>query len=247
MKYFTVKENIRESQNVNTLIFEDNIPVIPGQFIMAWIPGVNEIPLSFSSVSNHKSITIKVYGDASAALAGLKNGDKLFYGGPYGNGYKIVPGKKLLIGAGSGIASLIPLRDDYTTGIISGKTAGDILFRDRFAGNELHIVTDDGTAGKKGFVSTAMDGLDVEDFQMIYACGPEIMLKSVFDYLKDRNADCQFSLERSMKCGVGLCDSCSINGYQVCRDGPVFSMEQLKNMDEFGRTKLTYSGRRVLF
>ena len=247
MKYFIIAENKRESHNVNTLVFHDDISIVPGQFIMAWAPRINDIPLSFSSISDPKAITIKVYGDASAYLAGLRPGDRLFYEGPYGNSYDIVPGKKLLVGAGSGIASLMPLIDGNTTGVISGKTAEDILFSDRFAEGKLHIVTDDGTAGKKGFVTAAMDELDIEDFDMIYVCGPEIMMKSVLDYLKDKNVNCQFSLERSMKCGVGLCDSCSINGYQVCRDGPVFSIAELKSMDEFGRTRLTYSGKRVFF
>jgi len=245
MKYFTIKENIRESRDVNTLTFEDDIKIKPGQFIMAWAPRINYIPLSFSSVSQIKSITVKIYGEASAYLAGLKPADKLFYDGVYGNGYDAVPGKKLLIGAGSGIASLIPLIDENTTGIISGKTGNDILFSSKFKKEKLHIVTDDGSMGKKGFVATAMDELDIESFDMIYVCGPEIMMFSVLNYLKGMKVNCQFSLERSMKCGIGLCDSCSINGFQVCRDGPVFSIEKLKSMDEFGRTKLTSSGKRV--
>ncbi|WP_337860502.1 dihydroorotate dehydrogenase electron transfer subunit [Ferroplasma sp.] len=247
MKYFTVMENIKESKNVNTVTFNDDISIIPGQFIMAWVPGVNEIPLSFSSVSDRKSITIKIYGEASAQLAKLNKGDKLFYEGPYGNGYSTVRGKKLIIGAGSGIASLMPLVDQHTTGIISGKTADDILFEKRFDKNKLHIVTDDGSKGTKGFATSALENLDMEDFEMIYVCGPEIMMKSVFDYVNDKNVNCQFSLERSMKCGIGLCDSCSVNGYQVCRDGPVFSLDQLRTMDEFGRTRITTSGRRIFF
>lgn len=247
MKYFTVMENIKESENVNTLLFRDNINVKPGQFIMAWVPGINEIPLSFSSVSDIKSITIKVYAEASATLAKLNKGEKLFYEGPYGNGYTPKKGKKLLIGAGSGIASLIPLIDEETTGIISGKTSGDILFKNRFDKKRLYIATDDGSEGIKGFATSAMEHLDIESFEMIYVCGPEPMMKSVFDYLNGREVNCQFSLERSMKCGVGLCDSCSVNGFQVCRDGPVFSIEQLKNMDEFGKTRLTASGKRIFF
>jgi dihydroorotate dehydrogenase electron transfer subunit len=245
MKYFTIEENLKESPDVNTLIFRDPIKIKPGQFIMAWAPRINYIPLSFSSVLDPKSITIKIYGDASAYLAGLNPGDKLLYDGIYGNGYDMVSGKKLLIGAGSGIASLVPLIDNNTTGIISGKTGDDILFRANFAKERLHIVTDDGSLGKKGFVSSAMDELNIEDFDMIYVCGPEIMMRSVLNYVKDTHVNCQFSLERSMKCGIGLCDSCSINGLQVCRDGPVFSLDKLKTLDEFGRTKLTSSGKRV--
>lgn len=247
MKYFTVSENIREAENVNTLEFYDDIRIIPGQFIMAWVPGINQIPLSFSSTGSPKSITVKVYGDASAKIAGMKTGDRIFYEGPYGNGFNNITGKKLVIGAGSGIAPLVPLVNESTTGIISGKTASDIILTSKFNPDRLIIATDDGTAGIKGFATEAMREIDIESFDMIYACGPEIMLKAVFDYIKGRDVKCQFSLERSMKCGIGICDSCSINGYQVCHDGPVFTSEQLMKMDEFGRTKLTYSGKRVFF
>lgn len=247
MRYFVVSENIKEAENVNTLVFNDDINIIPGQFIMAWVPGVNQIPLSFSSVRNPKSITVKIYGEASAKLANLKPGEKIFYEGPYGNGFNIVKGKKLVIGAGSGIAPLIPLLDSDTTGIISGKSSGDIILSSKFNPRTLKIVTDDGSAGEKGFATEALKKMNIDDFEMIYVCGPEIMLKSVFDYVKNKGVNCQFSLERSMKCGIGICDSCSINGYQVCRDGPVFTLGQLKSMDEFGRTKLSYSGKRIFF
>ncbi len=247
MRFFTVLKNIMETENVNTLIFRDNLKIIPGQFIMAWVPGINQIPLSFSSVGNPKSITVKVYGEASGKLAHMKPGDKIFYEGPYGNGFRDIKGKKLVIGAGSGIAPLIPLVNYDTTGILSGKTSGDIILSSKFSNGNLKIVTDDGTAGKKGFATVAMNELEIENFDMIYVCGPEVMLKAIFDYIKNRNIECQFSLERSMKCGIGICDSCSINGYQVCRDGPVFTLDQLKKMDEFGRTRLTYSGKRVFF
>lgn len=247
MRYFTVIKNIREAENVSTLVFNDDIEIIPGQFIMAWVPGINQIPLSFSSTVNPKSITVKVYGEASAKIAGMKAGDRIFYEGPYGNGFTDVKGKKLVIGAGSGIAPLIPLVNADTTAILSGKTSGDIILSSKFNPENLKIVTDDGTLGKKGFTTEVLKDLNMENFDMVYVCGPEVMLKAVFDYLKDMKIQCQFSLERSMKCGIGICDSCSINGYQVCRDGPVFTIDQLRKMDEFGRTKLTYSGKRVFF
>ncbi|WP_061950728.1 hypothetical protein [Acidiplasma cupricumulans] len=87
--------------------------------------------------------------------------------------------------------------------------------------------------------------MDINEFDMIYVCGPEIMMKSVYDYLLNKTDRVEFSLERPMKCGIGICDSCSINGIQVCRDGPVFSIKDLKNMDEFGRTRLSFSGKRI--
>ncbi len=246
MKYAYIIDNVQESENVNTIAFSSDDDIKPGQFIMAWVPGINEIPLSFSSINKIKKITVKIYGEASEHVAHLKRGDYLYYSGPYGKPFTIVPGKKLLIGAGTGIAPLIPIIDGNTYGIISGKSKKDIIFENHFK-DRLKIVTDDGSCGMKGYVTTALKTVDLDKFDMLYVCGPEIMLKSVFDYIKNINVNAQFSLERSMKCGIGLCDSCSINGYQVCTDGPVFSVDQLKNMDEFGRTKLQYSGKRVYF
>lgn len=246
MKHAYIIDNITEGKNVNTVVFSTDDEIKPGQFIMAWAPGINEIPLSFSSLNGIKKITVKIYGEASEYIAHLKRGDYLYYSGPYGKPFTIVPGKKLLIGAGTGIAPLIPLIDDNTYGIISGKTADDIIF-ERYFNNRLKVVTDDGSYGMNGYVTTALKTLDLNEFDMLYVCGPEIMLKTVYDYIKNMDINAQFSLERSMKCGIGLCDSCSINGYQVCTDGPVFSIEQLKNMDEFGRTRLQYSGKRIYF
>ncbi len=246
MKHEYIIDNIKESENVNTIVFSSDDEIKPGQFIMAWDPGVNEIPLSFSYINKIKKITVKIYGKASEDIAHLKKGDYLYYSGPYGKPFTIVPGKKLLIGAGTGIAPLIPLIDDNAYGIISGKTKNDILFEKYFK-NKLKIVTDDGSYGIKGYVTSALKLINLNEFDMIYACGPEIMLKSVYDYIKDMDLNAEFSLERPMKCGIGICDSCSINGYQVCTDGPVFSLKQLKNMDEFGRTRLHYSGKRMYF
>ncbi len=247
MKFWTVADLKTEGDKVTTLSFDNNDTIIPGQFIMAWAPGINMIPLSFSSVLNPKKITVKVYGKASEYISLLKREDKLFFEGPFGNGFKIVNGKKLLIGAGTGIAPLMPLLDNKSYGIISGKSVNDILFKDKFDESRIKVVTDDGSYGLKGFATEALKLFDLNEFDMIYACGPEIMLKSVFDFIKGKNIKAQFSLERPMKCGIGLCDSCSINGYQVCRDGPVFTEEQLLEMDEFGRTRLKYSGRRIYF
>ncbi|MEM0139809.1 MAG: dihydroorotate dehydrogenase electron transfer subunit [Ferroplasma sp.] len=247
MKYYNILKVRKDSENVATISIDGDEVVKPGQFIMAWVPGMNMIPLSFSSVSSPKEITVKAYGPPSAHLTQLKAGERLFFEGPFGNGFNIVNGKKLLIGAGTGIAPLIPLIDENTYGLISGRTATDLILEDRFHPERLLIATDDGTMGRKGYATDVLRELNLEKFEMLYVCGPEIMLKSVYDYIKDMKVAAQFSLERPMKCGIGICDSCSINGYQVCRDGPVFTKEQLSHMDEFGRTRLKYSGKRIYF
>ncbi len=129
---------------------------------------------------------------------------------------------------------------------MAARTRSDLLFPDRFADGHVTIVTDDGSAGMKGLAVDALKGIRLGDFDMIYACGPELMLKSIFDHIRDSGIRAEFSLERIMKCGIGICDSCSIGGRQLCTEGPTFSLEEIASMKEFGVTRLTESGRRIL-
>lgn len=246
MDRIIIEEAHRETPTVVSLYFTWNPDVKPGQFVMVWIPGLGEVPMSLSLTGHKKCITVKAYGESTRKLCELKKGDFLYLRGPYGKPFSNVKGKKLLMGGGSGMASLRSMIDDQSTGLVAAKNAEEILFEKEFGKKQFITATEDGSKGIKGIITDAMQKIDLSSFDMIYVCGPERMLKAVFDRLKDMNVKAEFSLERSMKCGIGLCDSCSINGFQVCLDGPTFSLDELKEMDEFGRTKLLASGRRVM-
>ncbi len=233
------------SPTVSTLYFQWNADVKPGQFVMVWAPGTGEIPMSLSHIGREKAFTIKNYGPSSDKLIKLELGQKIFFRGPYGRPFSTVKGKTLLIGGGSGMASLHPLISRNAFGLIAARTREEILFMDEFEDGKVRVTTDDGSFGVKGNVLAGLKDLDIYSFDMIYACGPEIMLYNLYKHLKDKKVDAELSLERLMKCGVGVCDSCSINGFQLCRDGPTFTMEQLRYMNEFGAEKLTFSGTRV--
>ncbi|MEM3496790.1 MAG: dihydroorotate dehydrogenase electron transfer subunit, partial [Thermoplasmatales archaeon] len=86
-------EIVREGEEIYTIKFNSNFSARPGQFIMVWVPGGKEVPMSLSSVSNPLSITFRVYGETTRALANLKKGDKIFFRGPYGNSYPEPKGK----------------------------------------------------------------------------------------------------------------------------------------------------------
>ncbi|MGC8608286.1 MAG: dihydroorotate dehydrogenase electron transfer subunit [Thermoplasmata archaeon] len=245
MMHSTIDRVDDEAPGVKTFYFRWPCKVTPGQFIMVWLPGFGEVPMSLSSVSEEKSFTIKAYGEVTRRITELKAGERIFFRGPYGRGFTLKAGKKLLIGGGSGMASLITLKDDETYALISAKTKRELIFTDRFDSNHLYIATDDGSEGIRGYPVDALKTMDLSVFSAIYVCGPEMMIKSVFDYLKDFKIYTEFSLERLMKCGIGVCDSCSIGGYQVCKDGPVFNGEELRSNPEFGKTRLTYSGKRI--
>ncbi len=237
------KEKI--SPTVFTLYFHWNATVLPGQFVMVWAPGTGEIPMSLSHLGKEKAFTIKNYGQTSDKLINLEPGERIFFRGPYGRPFSASKGKTLLIGGGSGMASLHPLIKIGSSGLIAARTKDELLFMDEFEAGKVIATTDDGSFGIKGNVLAGLKQLDLESFDMIYACGPEIMLYSVYNHLKDMKVDAELSLERMMKCGIGVCDSCSINGFQLCMDGPTFTMDQLRYMNEFGSEKLTFSGKRV--
>ncbi|WP_393972249.1 dihydroorotate dehydrogenase electron transfer subunit [Oxyplasma meridianum] len=235
----------RQTPTVVTLFFQWEKTVLPGQFIMVWAPGVGEVPMSLSHIQGEKGITIKSYGPTTEAIIKNKEGEYLFFRGPYGKPFTQTQGKRLIIGGGSGMAALRPLIHKESYGIISARNKSEILFSSLFSPGKATIMTDDGTAGKKGFPVDALKEMDLYPFDMIYVCGPEVMLNSVFQYIKNMGLKAEFSLERMMKCGIGVCDSCSISGFQLCKDGPVFQLNIMKNMEEFGVWKLTESGKRV--
>jgi dihydroorotate dehydrogenase electron transfer subunit len=86
-----------------------------------------------------------------------------------------------------------------------------------------------------------------EKFNMVYACGPEKMVRKIFDLAEERKIPMEASLERMMRCGIGLCGSCAIGKYRVCRDGPVFNLAKLSEVkDELGISKLGVDGSRII-
>ncbi len=245
MERVVIKRKKEETPTVVSFYFTWQKAVEPGQFVMVWVPGLGEVPMSLSRTGDEKCITIKAYGESTRKLCESRVGDSIHLRGPYGRPFTKTNGRKLLIGGGSGMASLRSLIDGDSVGLGAARSGDEILFEDEFANGNFIAATEDGSKGVKGIITDAMDTLNFNDFDMIYVCGPERMLKAIYDKLKNSRLKVEFSLERSMKCGIGICDSCSINGFQVCLDGPTFTMDELKGMDEFGTTKLLASGRRV--
>jgi hypothetical protein len=129
------------------------------------------------------------------------------------------------------------------------RTASDLLFVDRLkAMGETRLATDDGSAGHHGFVTELAEKLAAERRpDMILTCGPEPMMAAMVELAGRHNIPIQCSLERYMKCGLGICGSCQLGKYTVCRDGPVFTGEQLAGIEEFGKWKRDAAGNPVWF
>lgn len=248
---YEIKKIITHDSYHKTLFFSCNEcrNAKPGQFVMVWLPGIDEIPMSLSHIGEMQAITLKKVGEATGALYKMEEGDKIGIRGPYGHGF-IEKGKKaLFVAGGIGIAPLLPFIKKYKGEkhvILAARNKNLILFKEELENMELYIATDDGSLGFKGLATDLMEKLVKEhEFDIVYACGPEKMMKKVFDICKENKIDMQASLERYMKCGVGICDSCTINGYRVCKEGPVFDFVTLSKMPDFGKWKRNEAGKKI--
>ncbi len=235
---------VDETPTIRTFFFDTSFELIPGQFVMVWIRGVDEIPMA---LSYENAITVQKVGPATSALFELGECDSVGIRGPFGNGFDIKKGHILLVAGGVGAAPLAPLAEKSgtygakVTTLLGAKTKDELLFRERLeAAGEVLVATDDGSEGRHGYVTQLLD--DAEDYDQIYCCGPEPMMKKVLDKVTPSKA--QFSLHRYIKCGLGICGACCVDGLRVCRDGPVFSGDVLEKT-EFGVYRRNECGERV--
>jgi dihydroorotate dehydrogenase electron transfer subunit len=253
-----IEKIIDETPTVRTLVFSDESlsNVLPGQFAMVWIPGVNELPMSVmvSDERGKAAFTVRKRGVSSTALYDLKVGDQIGVRGPYGNSFRIKDGKILLVGGGTGLVPLLRLAkfakpSNDVTILMGSRTKEEVFFEDaanRILAKNKHLVipcTEDGSYGKKGFVTDVMAELMLDTkFDGVYTCGPEIMMYKVVQMANSKGTFVEASLERMMKCGIGICGSCCMDDSLVCHDGTVFDGEFLARSKEFGHTHRTKSG-----
>jgi dihydroorotate dehydrogenase electron transfer subunit len=253
----------KENLTVKTFTFVDKLcgKAEPGQFVMVWIPGVDEIPMSLSAISpeGSTSITVNEVGEASRALNKKEKGDQIGIRGPFGNGFVPAGGNVMVVGGGTGLAPLMPLTEklvkiaDKITLMSGAKCQDNLLFLDRVDNilseldSETIFTTEDGSYGIECVVTDQVkQKLKKENFDMIYTCGPEQMMYAMFLLAEQNNVPLQASLERIMRCAIGLCGSCQIGKLRVCKDGPVLNSEQLRSVEkEFGKFQLDFTGKRI--
>ncbi|WNY27926.1 Dihydroorotate dehydrogenase B (NAD(+)), electron transfer subunit [Methanimicrococcus stummii] len=240
-----------------TLLFDRGFENMkPGNFCMVWIRGVDEIPLG---CAYKNGVTFQTVGPATNALFDLKAGDSVGLRGPLGNPFTLPESGEnvLIIAGGIGAAPLAPLAEKSkeiganVTIILGARSEADIIFEERFGKTgEVLLTTDDGTKGRKGFVTDVLAEADLEKIDRIYVCGPEMMMKFVMKILieKDALSKAEFSMERYFKCGIGVCGACCIDtlGVRVCKDGPVFKATTLLD-SEFGKYHRDASGKRITY
>lgn len=209
----------------------------PGQFVNIKLDGFYlRRPISVCDY-DEKTLTLiyKTVGEGTRALSRCENGSQLDILVGLGNGYDLsVSGEKpLLIGGGVGVPPLYNLCKRLTadgkkvTAILGFNSTDDVFYEKEFAalGAKVFVTTADGSYGKKGFVTDAMGDIKYSHF---YTCGPEPMLKSVYN---TSTTSGQLSFEERMGCGFGACMGCSCKtkygAKRICKDGPVLTKEEI--------------------
>ena len=220
---------------------------VPGQFLHVRVANTTyhpllRRPLSISDVDAQAGTVSTIYrivGHGTAHLGTLKNSDIVDLLGPLGNGFTIQGKRPLLVGGGMGLAPLVCLAGALCPRpievLMGGRTQEEMFWVEMFKEmcSNLHITTDDGTLGNQGVTLDLLpDLLKTGNFDMIYTCGPHIMMDGVAKLAQKHQIPCQISLEEYMACGVGGCLSCTCaatdgSRKKVCTDGPVFWAEEV--------------------
>jgi dihydroorotate dehydrogenase electron transfer subunit len=250
-----ITQIIAENPRIKTLILDDAVPTAtPGQFVMLWIPGIEEKPFAIVA-RDPLTITVADVGPFSHALHSLNAGDQVGWRGPFGHGFDTnLKGNVLLMGGGYGVAALyfaareLCSQPTRITVAVGGQTTQDLIFESRLRelGVRIELATEDGTLGIRGLVTDAAQD-SLTQAEHIMACGPESMLVAIMRLALTRNIPAQLSVERYIKCGFGICGQCTISGKLVCMDGPVFTADELSRLPEFGRVHRDASGAAHFF
>ena len=261
-----IEETISETPTVKTLVFKDDLSYAakPGQFLMIWIPRIEEIPMSvmINSKERYAAVTIRKSGIGSTALFERTEGDLIGLRGPYGNEFILGKNYKkiLIIGGGTGLVPLLRLASYASktrlniTIVLGARTKKEVFFEKitrkllEHGRSSVKICTDDGIYGLKGTTVSIMKNLMRNNtFDCVYTCGPELMMKGIVDLANKNSVPVQASLERYMKCGIGICGSCCIDSSLVCHDGTVFNGGQLSKILDFGVCYRDKDGQKICY
>lgn len=223
--------------------------ILPGQFVEVKVENSQNTflrrPISINDVdynNNTLSLLIRIAGEGTKTLSYLEENDFLNLVYPLGNTFTNPSNNKiLLVGGGVGVAPLLyACRYYYAKGIVptvllGGRTKEDLLQIDEFSNfAKVLTITEDGTFGEKGLITehSVFKNLSTDDFESIYTCGPEPMMKAIAKMAKEANVNCEVSLENTMACGVGACLCCvtetTTGNRCVCTEGPIFNINELK-------------------
>ncbi|MGB4654904.1 MAG: dihydroorotate dehydrogenase electron transfer subunit [Bacteroidales bacterium] len=252
---FTLVDINLYSDTLFSLVLKCPVPlptINPGQFAQVLVPNSKSVflrrPFSIFHVNydnNTISFLIKEKGKGTSELKDTKPNQIINVIFPLGNSFSEPKGDNvLLVGGGVGIAPMLMLAKklheqnrnvDVLYGVVNSSEIVEKYFLSKYS--KLHICTDDGSEGFKGFVTeNPILRQNIDKYDSIYVCGPDVMMKKVAKIALDRNIHCQVSLENTMACGFGACLCCvaeTVNGNKnTCTDGPVFDAFVLTNFNK---------------
>ena len=236
--FFKIEANKKIAKHTYEMVLlGDCTDIKCGQFVNIKIDGFYlRRPISVCNVEgNRLTLIYKVVGEGTQVMAEMCTGTELLVLTGLGNGYDTSKSgdKPLLVGGGAGVPPMYKLcRDLVAQGksprvILGFNTKDEVFYEEEFKslGANVIIATADGTYGVKGFVT---DAFDMVDYTYFYTCGPEPMLKAVYNKSTTRG---QFSFEERMGCGFGACMGCSCKtkygNKRICKDGPVLEKEEI--------------------
>ena len=210
----------------------------PGQFVNVRLDGLYlRRPISVCDWQPEElTLIYKVVGKGTAQMASLQDGTVLSVLTGLGNGYDLTKSgeRPLLLGGGVGVPPLylaarqLRAAGKTVTAVLGFNTADDVFYQDEFRalGVRTIVTTADGSCGTRGFVTDAL--ADAGDYSYVYTCGPEPMLKAVYNAVETSG---QFSFEERMGCGFGACMGCTCKtkygSKRICTDGPVLEKEEI--------------------
>ena len=236
---FTINSNVKIAKDVYKMVLcGDCTDIKCGQFVNIQIDGLYlRRPISVCEVEGEElTLIYKVVGKGTEAMSRMLKGCELDVLTGLGNGYDLtVCGEKpLLIGGGVGVPPMYELcnqlvKEGKSVSVILGfNKAEEVFYSEEFKalGAQVFVATADGSMGTKGFVTDVMK--DMTDYTYVYTCGPEPMLKAVYNMSTTSG---QFSFEERMGCGFGACMGCSCKtkygNKRICKEGPVLTKEEI--------------------
>jgi len=257
-----IEDIIQESPTIKTFVLKlkSDFSFCTGEFIELTVPALGEAPFTPSSdprATERIDVTIMNVGMVTSRLHTMSKKEALGIRGPYGKGYPLDKFKSkdvLIVGGGVGLAPLRSLLltlfaeiDDYNKVVLryGARTPADIIYKDSISEwakkKKVDVVTsvdvgDSTWKGNVGLVTTILKDLPIDLKKAVsVVCGPPIMMKFVTLKLLDlgfKPQDIYLSMEKSMSCGLGKCGHCRIGKFYACKDGPVFTYEQLKDIHD---------------
>lgn len=228
-----VYENIEIEKGIYRLSIEGNFKGKPGQFYMlrSWNkePYLSR-PISINDICGGKIyFAYQVVGRGTEIFSNLRKGDEIKLMGPLGNGFPVenAEGKAALVSGGMGTAPMLYVLKSLkncSVDVYSGfKNKPYIIDSMNKYAKNVYVSTEDGSTGQKGFVT---DIFDPSKYDMVFSCGPKVMMKSVVKMCIEKNVPVYVSMEERMACGIGACLGCTLKtkhgNKRTCKDGPVF-------------------------